>query len=108
MNESWEYQSESSSEEVKRGFTIIEVMLVLAITGLMLVGVIAGTYSSIATQRYNDSVRSFSEFCAKSMRRSLALNHLVKEILIPKRFMERLQFLVLTMAEMKILYILLR
>lgn len=62
MNESWECQSESSSEEVKRGFTIIEVMLVLAITGLMLVGVIAGTYSSIATQRYNDSVRSFSEF----------------------------------------------
>ena len=62
MNESWECQSESSSEEVKQGFTIIEVMLVLAITGLMLVGVIAGTYSSIATQRYNDSVRSFSEF----------------------------------------------
>jgi len=51
-----------ASEESKPGFTIIEVMLVLAITGLMLVGVIAGTYSSIATQRYNDSVRSFSEF----------------------------------------------
>lgn len=55
-------KTESSAENSKQGFTIIEVMLVLAITGLMLVGVIAGTYSSIATQRYNDSVRSFSEF----------------------------------------------
>ncbi len=52
----------SANDESKQGFTIIEVMLVLAITGLMLVGVIAGTYSSIASQRYNDSVRSFSEF----------------------------------------------
>lgn len=48
--------------ESKRGFTIIEVMLVLGVTGLMLIGVIGGTYSSIAAQRYNDSVRSFSEF----------------------------------------------
>lgn len=48
--------------ETKQGFTIIEVMLVLAVTGVMLIGVIAGTYTSIATQRYNDSVRSFSEF----------------------------------------------
>lgn len=55
-------KTESPAENSKQGFTIIEVMLVLAITGLMLVGVIAGTYSSIATQRYNDSVRSFSEF----------------------------------------------
>lgn len=46
----------------KTAFTTIEVMLVLAITGMMLVGVIAGTYTSIASQRYNDSVRSFSEF----------------------------------------------
>lgn len=46
----------------RQGFTIIEVMLVLAITGLMLIGVLGGTYSAIATQRYQDSVRSFSEF----------------------------------------------
>jgi len=50
------------NQSSKPGFTIIEVMLVLGITGLMLVGIIGGTYSSIATQRYNDSVRSFSEF----------------------------------------------
>ncbi len=55
-------KADNPAEKTKPGFTIIEVMLVLAITGLMLVGVIAGTYSSIATQRYNDSVRSFSEF----------------------------------------------
>lgn len=52
----------ATEAEAKRGFTIIEVMLVLGITGLMLIGVIGGTYSSIAAQRYNDSVRSFSEF----------------------------------------------
>ena len=46
----------------KSGFTLIEVMLFLAITGLLLIGVLGGTYSAIATQRYNDSVRSFAEF----------------------------------------------
>lgn len=46
----------------KKGFTIIEVSLFLAITGLLLVGVLGGTYSNIARQRYNDSVRSFAEF----------------------------------------------
>lgn len=46
----------------KNGFTMIEVTLFLAITGLLLIGVLGGTYSSIATQRYNDSVRSFAEF----------------------------------------------
>lgn len=46
----------------KSGFTIIEVMLFLAVAGLLMVGVLGGTYSSIATQRYNDSVRGFAEF----------------------------------------------
>lgn len=41
---------------------MIEVMLFLSITGLLLVGVLGGTYASIATQRYNDSVRSFAEY----------------------------------------------
>lgn len=56
----------SSSVETKMptkaGFTLIEVMLFLAVTGLILVGILGGTYSNIATQRYNDSVRSFAEF----------------------------------------------
>ena len=46
----------------KLGFTLIEVSIFLAITGLLLVGVLGGTYSNIARQRYNDSVRSFAEF----------------------------------------------
>lgn len=44
------------------GFTIIEVMLVLGLTGLLLVGLLGGTFSSISNQRYNDSVRSFAEY----------------------------------------------
>ena len=51
-----------TTKQNKAGFTIIEVMLFLAISGLLLIGVLGGTYSSIATQRYNDSVRGFSEF----------------------------------------------
>lgn len=49
-------------EDAKKGFTIIEVMIFLAISGLLLLGVLGGTYASIATQRYNDSVRDFAEF----------------------------------------------
>lgn len=49
----------------KKGFTIIEVTLFLALTGLMLIGVLGGTYASIASQRYNDSLRSFAEFLRK-------------------------------------------
>lgn len=44
------------------GFTIVEVMLVLGISGLLLVGLIGGTYTSIARERYNDSVRDFAEY----------------------------------------------
>lgn len=47
--------------ETKQGFTLIEVMLVLAITGLMLLGVLGGTYTAVRTQRYNDSVTTFAE-----------------------------------------------
>lgn len=53
---------ESSIESEKSGFTIIEVMLVLGLTGLLLVGLLGGTFSAIKAQRYNDSVRSFAEY----------------------------------------------
>ena len=44
------------------GFTIIEVMLFLAISGFLVVGIIAGTGVSISRQRYNDSVQTFTQF----------------------------------------------
>jgi len=46
---------------MKSGFSLVEVMLVLGISGLMLVGLLAGTFSSISNQRYTDAVRSFAE-----------------------------------------------
>ena len=45
------------SEEKRSGFTIIEVMLFLALSGFLLVGILAGTGSSIANQRYKDAVQ---------------------------------------------------
>lgn len=43
--------------ERRPGFTIIEVMLFLAISGFLLVGILVGTGSSIANQRYKDAVQ---------------------------------------------------
>lgn len=45
-----------------RGFTIIEVSLFLALSGLLMVGLIAGTNASISRQRYNDAVNNFAEY----------------------------------------------
>lgn len=58
-------QKKSQNREQKLGFTIIEVMLVLAISGLMLIGVLGGTFDSIQTQRYNDSLNGFAESLRK-------------------------------------------
>ena len=44
-------------EEDKKGFTIIEVMLFLALSGFLLAGILAGTGSSISNQRYKDAVQ---------------------------------------------------
>ena len=43
----------------KRGFTIIETRLVLAITGVLIAGLLIGVGSSISAQRYKDSVATF-------------------------------------------------
>lgn len=44
------------------GFTLVEVALFLAITGLLFIGIVAGVQNSMFQQRYNDSVQSFAEF----------------------------------------------
>lgn len=47
--------------KVQNGFTIIETVLFLAISGLLVIAILAGTGSSIAIQRYRDSVTNFHE-----------------------------------------------
>lgn len=44
------------------GFTIIETMLVLAITGVLVAGLFIGVGSSVSTQRYKDAVVTFKSF----------------------------------------------
>lgn len=46
----------------RSGFTLVEVSLFLAISGLLLAGIIAGTQSSIRAQRFKDSVQNYAEF----------------------------------------------
>lgn len=46
----------------KPGFTIIEVVLFLAISGLMAVGLMAGTGVALQRQQYRDSVQSYADF----------------------------------------------
>ena len=44
------------------GFTLIEVAIFLAITGILFLGVTVGVQNSISQQRTNDSVQNFVEF----------------------------------------------
>ena len=46
----------------RRGFTLVEVSLFLAITAAIFVSIAVGTQNSIFQQRYNDSVQNFVEF----------------------------------------------
>ena len=49
-------------KRLRHGFTLVEVSLFLAITGVLFVGIVAGVQNSMFQQRYNDSVQSFAEF----------------------------------------------
>lgn len=46
----------------RRGFTLIEVSLFLALTALIFVGLIVGTSNSISQQRYSDATENFADF----------------------------------------------
>ena len=46
----------------KFGFTLLEMAIFLAMTGILFVGIIVGTQGSIRQQKYNDSVQSFVNF----------------------------------------------
>lgn len=48
-------------EREQKGFTIIEVMLFLALSGFLLAGILAGTGSSISNQRYKDAVQDAAD-----------------------------------------------
>ena len=45
-----------------KGFTIVEVALFIAITGLLFIGIAVGTSNSIQKQRFYDSTQTFAEF----------------------------------------------
>lgn len=46
----------------KKGFTVVEVTLVLAITGLMIAGLIGAVTFNVNQQRYNSSVQGIAEY----------------------------------------------
>lgn len=46
----------------RQGFTIVEVMLFLAITGLMIAGAMAAVSGTINRQRYTEAVNSFHDY----------------------------------------------
>ena len=48
--------------KMKKGFTLIEVMLFMVLTGALFVAVAVGTHNSVYQQRYNDSIQNFVEF----------------------------------------------
>ncbi|HMI09344.1 MAG TPA: prepilin-type N-terminal cleavage/methylation domain-containing protein [Candidatus Saccharimonadales bacterium] len=48
--------------KTQHGFTIIEVMLFLAVTGMLAVAILVGSGVSINQQRYRDSVNTFKGF----------------------------------------------
>lgn len=51
-----------SMSMIRRGFTLLEVSLFLAITGLLFIGIAVGVQNSLYQQKYNDAVQGFVEF----------------------------------------------
>lgn len=57
------------------GFTIIEVVLFLAITGLLIVGLLAGVNSALQQQQYRDTVQSFANFLRDQYARVISVEN---------------------------------
>ncbi len=53
--------SKNGGRDVASGFTIIEVMLVLAVTGFLFIGILGGMSGSLARQRYKDAVQDTAD-----------------------------------------------
>lgn len=51
----------SQGDNFRRGFTIIEIMLFLAISGMLIAGVLIGIGDNIARQRYNEAVEDIAD-----------------------------------------------
>ncbi len=49
-------------KRTKFGFTLVEVVLFLALSSSIMLGVILATNASVSRQRYNDSVNDFADF----------------------------------------------
>ena len=59
----------------KHGFTIIEVVLFLAISGGLAVMLLAGTSAAIQRQQYRDSVESFANFLSTQYSRVISIEN---------------------------------
>ena len=49
-------------KKVRQGYTLVEILLFLAVSGLLFIGLIAGMGNSVYQQRFNDTVQNFAEF----------------------------------------------
>lgn len=76
--------SRSTIKKQKQGFTLVETTLFIAISGFLIISVIAGTSTVVSRHRYNDSVQNFAEFMRRSysevsnVQNSQALSNLSK------------------------------
>lgn len=73
-----------SNNRTKQAFTIIEVIMFVAITGLMLAGALMGAGTVISRQRYNDSVQDFTEFLRRTYSSALAIENSRTDPLLSK------------------------
>lgn len=59
------------SGENQNGFTVIETVIFIAVSSLLFIGVLVGTGTAIARQRYTDSVRTTESFLQQQIDRTM-------------------------------------